>query len=101
LRKFNLHTTVTGPADRGRWQPVRFVSVCAAGHLAEFPWKQWIGCRCEGDGELFLTDRGGSELTSIRIECRSCPTDSPGRRGRNLAGTTVKPDVERGEQSAF
>lgn len=102
MRRFNLHTTVTGAAEGGgRWQPVRFISVCAGGHLSEFPWKQWVGCQCGDGGQLILTDRGGSELSSIRIACHSCPADSPGRRGRNLAGTTVKPDVEQGERSAF
>ena len=100
LRKFNLNTArIDPPRDGGRWQPVRFVSVCSGGHLGEFPWKEWIGCSCEGGGDLYLTDRGGSELTSIRVECRSCPPGSPGRKGKNLAGTTTKPDP--GEQSAF
>jgi hypothetical protein len=102
LRRFNLHTArIDRPPDGGRWQPVRFISVCAAGHLCEFPWKEWIGCQCPDDGELVLTDRGGSELTSIRIECRSCPENSIGRRGRNIATTTMRPDVDSGEQSAF
>ncbi len=102
MHRFNLHTTLTGPAPGGgRWQPVRFISVCVAGHLSEFPWKEWIGCHCTGDGNLFLTDRGGSELSSIRIECRSCPADSSGRKGRNLSGTTTKPDIEEGEKSAL
>jgi hypothetical protein len=102
MHMFNLHTTLTGtPPGGGRWQPVRFISVCAGGHLSEFPWKEWIGCQCTGDGNLFLTDRGGSELSSIRIECRSCPADSSGKKGRSLSGTTVKPDVEEGEQSAL
>ena len=99
LRKFNLHTKRTEPADRGRWQPVRFIAVCQGGHLSEFPWKEWIGCQCPDETNLQLTDRGGSELSSIRVECRTCPEGSPGRRGRNLAGTTMKPD--EGEQSAF
>jgi hypothetical protein len=80
---------------------VRFVSVCAAGHLCEFPWKEWIGCQCPGDGNLFLTDRGGSELSSIRIQCHTCPAGTPGHQGRSLSGTTVKPDISLGEQSAF
>lgn len=100
MRKFNLHTTrIERPADGGRWQPVRFVSVCAGGHLSEFPWKEWIGCQCADEMNFVLTDRGGSELSSIRVECLSCPSGSPGRRGRTLAGTTVKPDL--GEQSAL
>jgi hypothetical protein len=102
LRRFNLHTArIDRPPDGGRWQPVRFISVCAAGHLCEFPWKEWIGCQCPDDGELVLTDRGGSELTSIRVECRSCPENSTGRRGRNIAGTTMRPDIANGDQSAF
>ncbi|MGE0535168.1 MAG: DrmB family protein [Pirellulales bacterium] len=102
MRRFNLHTSrIENPVSGGRWQPVRFVSVCAGGHLCEFPWKEWIGCQCSGDGNLSLTDRGGSELSSIRIECKSCPPDSSGRKGRTLAGTTIKPDIDQGEQSAF
>lgn len=102
MRRFNLHTTrIERPAGGGRWQPVRFVSVCAGGHLSEFPWKEWTGCQCSDDGKLILTDRGGSELSSIRIECTECPTGSSGRRGRSLSGTTVRPDVALGEQSAF
>jgi len=102
IRRFNLDSArIANPPGGGRWQPVRFISVCAAGHLCEFPWKEWIGCQCAGDGDLILTDRGGSELSSIKVECRSCPAGSPGRRGRSLAGTTIKPDVQNGEQSAF
>lgn len=102
LRRFNLDAAqLPNPPGGGRWQPVRFISVCAAGHLGEFPWKQWINCQCAGDGNLFLTDRGGSELTSIRIECRSCPSGSLGRQGRSLAMTTIKPNIALGEQSEF
>lgn len=102
MRRFNLHTERIGPAPGGgRWQPVRFVAVCEAGHLSEFPWKEWIGCTCPDDGNLILTDRGGSELSSIRVKCQTCPGGSPGRSGRSLAGTTIKPNVEEGEQSAF
>jgi hypothetical protein len=98
LHRFNLHTAkIDNPKDGGRYQPVRFVSVCAGGHLCEFPWKEWIGCQCAGDGELVLTDRGGSELASITVKCMSC--SAGGRNGKSLAGTTAKPDP--GEQSAF
>ena len=102
LRRFNLDAAqLPNPPGGGRWQPVRFISVCADGHLGEFPWKQWINCQCAGDGNLFLTDRGGSELSSIKIECRSCPDGSLGRQGRSLAMTTIKPNVALGEQSEF
>jgi len=102
LRRFNLQTArIDKPRGGGRWQPVRFIAVCSGGHLSEFPWKAWVGCQCADDGHLVLTDRGGSELTSVKVHCLTCPEGSPGRRGRNLGGTTVKPDVSAGEQSAF
>lgn len=102
MRRFNLSTQrLDAAVGGGRWKPVRFISVCGAGHLCEFPWKEWIGCQCAGDGSLNLTDRGGSELTSIRIECLTCPDGSSGRKGKSLAGTTVKPDEEAGERSSF
>ena len=101
MKRFNLHTSRIEKSAGGRWQPVRFVSVCVGGHLCEFPWKQWIGCQCAGDGKLILTDRGGSELSSVTIKCASCPDGSSGSKGRSLAGTTSKPDASTGEKSAF
>ena len=102
MGRFNLHTSrIEPPPGGGRWQPVRFVAVCAGGHLCDFPWKEWISCKCEGDGELYLTDHGGSSLSSIRIECKTCLDGSLGRKGRNLAGTMSLPDIDKGEQSAF
>jgi hypothetical protein len=102
LKKFNLATQrIDRAPDGGRWLPVRFVAACDAGHLSEFPWKAWIGCTCSGDGDLHLTDRGGSELSSIRVECRSCSEGTPGRKGRDLSRTTFKPNSALGEQSEF
>ncbi|MGC8551036.1 MAG: hypothetical protein ACP5M4_15240, partial [Acidobacteriaceae bacterium] len=102
MRMFSFATErVERPKDGGRWQPVRFVSVCAGGHLCEFPWKQWIGCNCPGDEKLKLTDLGGADLSSIRVRCDSCPAGSPGRKGKSLAGTTGRPDATGGEESAF
>ena len=102
MRRFNLDSSrIEGPKDGGRWQPVRFVSVCEGGHLCEFPWKQWIGCNCAGDGKLKLIDRGGPDLSTIRISCSSCPEDSSGHKGRTLAGMTSRPDTAKGEESAF
>lgn len=102
MRRFNLSTERIVPVPGGgRWMPVRFISVCPAGHLCEFPWKEWIKCRCPGDGSLNLTDRGGSELTSIRIACATCPPGSSGSQGKSLSGTTSRPDEALGEQSAF
>lgn len=96
MRRFNLHTArLDRPDGGGRWQPVRFISVCGAGHIGEFPWKEWIGCDCPGEGQYFLMDSGGSELSAIRVKCRTCGSN------RNLSGVTVKPDEENGESSAL
>ena len=41
--------------------PVRLVAACVAGHIEDFPWARWIGCRCETP-ELFLDgERAESE----------------------------------------
>ena len=105
LRRFNLETNrIDRPQGGGRWQPVRFVAICASGHLCEFPWKEWIGCQCTSNEGLRLTDRGGSELSSIRVACETCPAGSSGHRGKSLAGTTTKPtpgDPPPGDQSKF
>jgi len=102
MKRFNLATQrVAASPGGGRWMPVRFIAVCASGHLCEFPWKEWIGCQCSGDGRLKLTDRGGSDLASVRIECLSCPAGSPGRKGKSLSGATVRPDEVAGEKGAF
>ena len=102
MRRFNLNTQrIDAVPGGGRWKPVRFISVCSSGHLCEFPWKEWIGCTCTSDSGLRLTDRGGSELSSIRFECVTCPDGSSGRKGKSLAGTTIKPDEEEGERSSF
>jgi hypothetical protein len=102
MRLFNLDTrALDRPAGGGRWQPVRFISVCGEGHISDFPWKAWIGCSCAGDGQLVLTDRGGSELSSITVRCESCPDGSEGRRGRSLSGTTTRPRAETEEKTEF
>jgi len=101
MRRLNLNTETLPAAPTGRWLPVRFIAVCDDGHLGEFPWKRWIGCECQGDGDLFLVDRGGSELSTIRIECHSCPEGSIGWRGRTLSGTNRRPNEVEGGQSAF
>lgn len=102
LKRFNLASQrIDRAPEGGRWLPVRFVAACGAGHLAEFPWRAWIGCTCAGDGDLHLTDRGGSELSSIRVECHSCPEGSPGRKGRDLSRTTMPPNPALGEESEF
>lgn len=102
MRRFNLHSTrLDNPVGGGRWLPVRFVAVCDKGHLCEFPWREWIDCQCTDGGELYISDRGGSELDSIRVECHKCPPGSTGQRGKSIAGTTRIPNLNENEKSKF
>ena len=98
LRRSNLDASrIQFPAPNNeRWVPVRFVSVCSAGHLGDFPWKEWVRCTCPGDGELYLHDAGGAELSSVRIECTAC------RVSRSLSGiTSFDNEKEVGQRSTF
>lgn len=74
LRRFNLSTEKLAPLEKGsgRWRPVRFISVCAHGHISDFPWKKWCGCVCPGDEGLILNDSGGPDLRSVRVSCQIC-----------------------------
>jgi hypothetical protein len=94
MRRFNPDSARLPPAAGGRWQPVRFISVCAGGHLNEFPWQEWIDCTCSGQGGLRIIDRGGADLASIQVLCKTCPPGSDGARGKSLSGTTSPPDKQ-------
>ena len=88
LKKFELHNIELPATKGGRWQPVRFIAVCPSGHVQDFPWKEWARCTCPDASGLELLDKGGSELSSVKVHCTVCPS---GREGRNLAGTTILP----------
>ena len=88
LKKFELHNVELPRAQGGRWQPVRFIAVCPSGHIQDFPWKEWARCTCPDTSGLELVDKGGSELSSVRVYCTVCQS---GKEGRNLSGTTIVP----------
>lgn len=82
LHQFNLHRKLL---PRGEfWKPVRFVAFCKNGHITDFPWKQWIGCKCESDKHLKINDFGGADLNSIRVSCSGC------KKSNSLRGATSK-----------
>ena len=56
LRRFNLESK---KIEKGAWRPVRFIAVCEAGHISDFPWKEWLSCTCNNDMGLKLNDAGG------------------------------------------
>jgi hypothetical protein len=71
--------------------PVRFVAVCQAGHIEDFPWNAWVhanskdgltreaGCTPE-TLYFYPTNRGG--LSGLVVECTACS------RKRSLLGVT-------------
>lgn len=85
MRRVSLDTQKLAPLEKGekqaRWRPVRFISVCSEGHIADFPWKAWCGCECPSDSDLVLSDTGGPDLRSVRVSCKRCG------KSRTLAGS--------------
>lgn len=76
---------------RPRMIPLRFVAVCEAGHIEDFPWNAWVhthatdglsrdaGCTPEAL-YFYATKRGG--LSGLVVECATCS------RKRSLLGVT-------------
>ncbi|MFF7710744.1 DrmB family protein [Pseudomonas sp. NPDC007930] len=93
MRRFNLETKKLAPLQKGekaKWRPVRFISVCSHGHMADFPWKAWCGCTCPGDAGLVLNDSGGPDLRSVKVSCSAC------KKWKTLAGSM---GMERNKES--
>jgi len=59
---------------RGRRMiPIRIVAACEGGHVEDFPFRKWIGCTCEGGGELyFKSGRSAASIQGTWIECKQC-----------------------------
>ncbi len=74
-----------------RLVPMRFVTICRAGHLGDVDWHRWAhsnaGQVCNDAALEFNTVAGrGGGLSSLEVRCRSCGS------GRNLDGLTT-PDI--------
>jgi len=68
---------------------VPFVSMCEAGHLQDFPWREWVHHQrfptC--DGTLRLKATGSATLSGQKVSCDKC------KKERNLSQiTTANPD---------
>lgn len=80
-------------AKRPRMRPLRFVAVCEAGHIEDFPWNAWAhtengdsldrnrGCRPE-TLYFYATQMGG--LAGLMVKCSTCGSK------RSLMGATNK-----------
>jgi hypothetical protein len=53
---------------------VPFVSMCEAGHLQDFPWREWVhGQRVPNcDGTLRLRSTGSASLSGQKVTCDKC-----------------------------
>ena len=53
---------------------VRFVMMCDHGHLADFPWREWVHYSSHPDcqGDLRMNKGGGADLASIEVSCKKC-----------------------------
>lgn len=100
LTKLSMADRVCCPDDShttGKRGPVMsqvpFVAICDRGHLADFPFREWVhssqspGC----SGILRLKSVGGSSLSGQRVSCDGC------KKSRSLEGITQARVRESGE----
>jgi hypothetical protein len=83
--------------NRPRMSQVPFVTVCANGHLDDFPFRQWVhrsaNPRCLG--ALRLKSAGGGGLEGQRVICDECKAE------RSLRGITEARTVAGEEQTVL
>jgi len=54
--------------------PPRLVAACKNGHIQDFPWRWWCGCKCNyRDSVLYLHGEGEDTICSdLKVECKTC-----------------------------
>ena len=66
------------PTCNKKLVPSRFITVCANGHLNDFPWIEWVHKKCGKSicihPQIKITTgvSGGDDLSSIVLECTEC-----------------------------
>jgi hypothetical protein len=64
-----------GGGKNGETRPARVVAACIDGHIQDFPWKRWVGCKCDPGKEIiYITKKSGSEESDLTVECKGCKT---------------------------
>lgn len=72
---------------------VPFIALCPAGHLEDFPWREWLhretSPNCER--QMFLKSTGGATLASqvVSCECGVTPRNLSGITSASADGTTL------------
>jgi len=59
--------------------PAPFVAACEDGHLADFPWTEWVSHKpsCSTKAEYTLRSEGGGGLAGLVLRCSSCGERAP------------------------
>ena len=52
--------------------PVRFVVACEAGHMEEFPWAAWLGCKCSPPSMRLGQSKTRAGLAGLLLDCMKC-----------------------------
>ena len=69
--------------------PSRFVTVCNAGHISDFPYEKWVhhGSSCANPRLRFIRNNESGSLSDLAVQCLNC------QKIRSLA-KIMKPDEE-------
>lgn len=67
--------------------PVRFIAVCAEGHIQDVPFDEWVHGTTTGHRLQWNSGYGSGDLSSISIKCLTCST-TQSTVSRSLAGLT-------------
>jgi hypothetical protein len=80
--------------NRSRMSQVPFVTICARGHLDDFPFEKWVHRTLANKtcGPLRLQSRGGGSLAGQYVVCEGC------NRERSLGGITDARHDANGEE---
>ena len=69
-----LCTQCSRPGKNVFAAPVRFVVACEAGHIEEFPWAAWLGCKCTPPSMRIDQSKTRAGLAGLILECIDCRT---------------------------
>nr|WP_312753012.1 DUF1998 domain-containing protein [Bacillus mobilis] len=87
----NTHCYTCQTSGRGDFKlyPSRFVTVCNAGHISDFPYEKWVhrGNNCPKPRLRFIRNNESGSLSDLAVQCLTC------KEVRSLA-KIMKPDDE-------
>ena len=87
----NTHCYSCQTAGRGDFKlyPSRFVTVCNAGHISDFPYEKWVhrGISCSKPRLRFIRNNESGSLSDLSVQCLTC------QETRSLS-KIMKPDEE-------